>query len=501
MENKKRILTGDRPTGRLHIGHYFGSLQKRVEMQNSGEYDQYILIADVQALTDNFNNPEKVRKNVREVAIDYLSCGIDPEKTTIYIQSMIPETAELTVFYSNLVTIARLERNPTVKTELAQKKDVFGESVTYGFLGYPVSQAADITCFNGELVPVGEDQLPLIEQCREIVNNDKNENPEKIKIMKVNSSELLIKNDNKKDDSFEIISKAKEFEDDFGFSETSFKTIYENDELLAHVISHTNDYISKNNQKSVEIKHLSDFISFDEFSNEIIYSILIKGIPEALPCLRPLIWKSLIGFYPLNNLSEWKEETINKFKIYEENIVKKYDYYPNNIKEDRDINLINQINKDLPRTRFDCEFYANNPNNYEKLRRILFFYANEHRDVNYIQGMNEIIAIIFYIFSKDDNPFNEKYKESDSYFTFEKLMEQVKDIFMMENIDYSQLYVKEQIEEIKKILKKIDSNLMNHFHQIGLEIDNFVMRWLLVLFAQEFTIDVAVNFWDRLFTQ
>ena len=334
-----------------------------------------------------------------------------------------------------------------------------------------------------------------------IVNNDKNENPEKIKIMKVNSSELLIKNDNKKDDSFEIISKAKEFEDDFGFSETSFKTIYENDELLAHVISHTNDYISKNNQKSVEIKHLSDFISFDEFSNEIIYSILIKGIPEALPCLRPLIWKSLIGFYPLNNLSEWKEETINKYKIYEENIVKKYDYYPNNIKEDRDINLINQINKDLPRTRFDCEFYANNPNNYEKLRRILFFYANEHRDVNYIQGMNEIIAIIFYIFSKDDNPFNEKYKESDSYFTFEKLMEQVKDIFMMENIDYSQLYVKEQIEEIKKILKKIDPNLMNHFHQIGLEIDNFVMRWLLVLFAQEFTIDVAVNFWDRLFTQ
>ena len=167
--NKKRILTGDRPTGRLHIGHYFGSLKKRVEMQNSGHYDMYILIADVQALTDNFNNPEKVRKNVREVAMDYLSCGIDPEKTTIYIQSMIPETAELTVYYSNLVTIARLERNPTVKTEIAQKKEIFGESVTYGFLGYPVSQAADITTFEGELVPVGEDQEPLIEQCREIV--------------------------------------------------------------------------------------------------------------------------------------------------------------------------------------------------------------------------------------------------------------------------------------------------------------------------------------------
>ena len=166
---KKRILTGDRPTGRLHIGHYFGSIKKRVELQESGLYDPYILIADVQALTDNFNNPEKVRKNVREVAIDYLSCGIDPKKTTIYIQSMIPETAELTVFYSNLVTIARLERNPTVKTEIAQKRDLFGESVTYGFLGYPVSQAADITAFEGELVPVGEDQLPLIEQCREIV--------------------------------------------------------------------------------------------------------------------------------------------------------------------------------------------------------------------------------------------------------------------------------------------------------------------------------------------
>ena len=167
--SKKRILTGDRPTGKLHIGHYLGSLKKRVELQNSGEYEPYILIADVQALTDNFNNPEKVRKNVREVAKDYLSVGIDPEKTTIYIQSMIPEVAELTVFYSNFVTISRLQRNPTVKTEIEQKREIFGESVTYGFLGYPVSQAADITAFEGELIPVGEDQLPLIEQCREIV--------------------------------------------------------------------------------------------------------------------------------------------------------------------------------------------------------------------------------------------------------------------------------------------------------------------------------------------
>lgn len=169
MGDKKRILTGDRPTGKMHIGHYFGSLKKRVELQNSGEYDTYILVADVQALTDNFNNPEKVRNNVRELVMDYLSVGIDPNKTTIYIQSLIPETAELTIFYSNLVTIARLQRNPTVKTEIAQKKELFGESVTYGFLGYPVSQAADITTFEGQVVPVGEDQLPLIEQCKEIV--------------------------------------------------------------------------------------------------------------------------------------------------------------------------------------------------------------------------------------------------------------------------------------------------------------------------------------------
>ena len=167
MNSNKRILTGDRPTGKLHIGHYFGSLQNRVKLQD--EYESFIEIADVQALTDNFNNPDKVRKNVRNVLLDYLSVGIDPNKSTIFLQSMIPEIAELTVFYSNLVTISRLERNPTVKTELAQKRDVFGESVTYGFLGYPISQAADITCVRGEIVPVGEDQLPVLEQCREIV--------------------------------------------------------------------------------------------------------------------------------------------------------------------------------------------------------------------------------------------------------------------------------------------------------------------------------------------
>ena len=166
-DKSKRILTGDRPTGNMHIGHYFGSLLSRVDLQD--KFDTYILIADVQALTDNFNNPEKVRKNVNKILLDQLSVGIDPNKATFFVQSMIPEIPELTIYYSNLVTMARLERNPTIKTEIAAKKELFGESVTYGFIGYPVSQAADITAFKGEIVPVGDDQLPLIEQAREIV--------------------------------------------------------------------------------------------------------------------------------------------------------------------------------------------------------------------------------------------------------------------------------------------------------------------------------------------
>ena len=167
---KKIILTGLRPTGNLHLGHYFGAGKTWCDIQD--DYEFYLEIADVQALTDNFNNPEKVRKNVYEITKDLLAIGLDPNKVNFFIQSKIPEIAELTVFYSNLVTVSRLERNPTVKNEIAQKKELFGnngESITYGFLGYPVSQAADITCFEGEVVPVGEDQLPLLEQCREIV--------------------------------------------------------------------------------------------------------------------------------------------------------------------------------------------------------------------------------------------------------------------------------------------------------------------------------------------
>lgn len=166
---QKIILTGDRPTGRLHVGHYAGSLKERVELQNSGQFDKvFIMIADAQALTDNAEHPEKVRENVLEVALDYLACGIDPEKSTIFIQSAVPQLTELTAYYMNLVTVSRVQRNPTVKNEIKMRN--FEASIPVGFFVYPISQAADITAFRATAVPVGEDQLPMLEQCKEIVN-------------------------------------------------------------------------------------------------------------------------------------------------------------------------------------------------------------------------------------------------------------------------------------------------------------------------------------------
>ena len=165
----KVILTGDRPTGRLHVGHYVGSLKERVRLQNSGEYDEiYIMIADAQALTDNAEHPEKVRKNIINVALDYLACGIDPDKSTIFIQSMVPQLTELTFYYMNLVTVSRVQRNPTVKAEIQMRN--FEASIPVGFFCYPISQAADITAFRATVVPVGEDQMPMLEQCKEIVH-------------------------------------------------------------------------------------------------------------------------------------------------------------------------------------------------------------------------------------------------------------------------------------------------------------------------------------------
>ena len=167
---KQIILTGDRPTGRLHVGHYVGSLSERVRLQNSGKfYEIYIMIADAQALTDNAEHPEKVRQNIMEVALDYLACGLDPEKVNIFIQSMVPELTELTFYYMNLVTVSRVQRNPTVKSEIQMRG--FESSIPVGFFCYPISQAADITAFRATCVPVGEDQMPMIEQCREIVHS------------------------------------------------------------------------------------------------------------------------------------------------------------------------------------------------------------------------------------------------------------------------------------------------------------------------------------------
>ena len=168
-QQEKTVLTGDRPTGSLHIGHLSGALRRRVAMQNSGEYRTFVMIADAQALIDNADNPAKVRKNVLEVALDNLAVGVDPQKATLFVQSEVSELTELYFYYMNLVTLSRAERNPTVKSELAEKKDKFGLSIPLGFLTYPISQTADITAFNATHVPVGEDQLPVIEQAQEIV--------------------------------------------------------------------------------------------------------------------------------------------------------------------------------------------------------------------------------------------------------------------------------------------------------------------------------------------
>ena len=317
-----------------------------------------------------------------------------------------------------------------------------------------------------------------------------------------------MKENNNENYEFEIITKENLFNEDYGFTDLSFKLVYCNDPLFSHVIKHINEYLEKfpkNSDKKI-IQCLEDIINYDGFSEAVLNKILLNGIPEALPCLRPLIWRALIGFYPLKELSNWEKistKTKSKYKA----IVHKYNYYPDNIKDDKDKKTLEQIDKDLPRTRFDVPFFASKNANNDKennsavLRRMLFFYAKQNEDVGYVQGMNEIIAIIFYLFSKDDNPFMKEYTESDSYFTFVKLMSQIKEIFQLDDINYSELFITLQIKEIKKILKKIEPELFRHFEDVSLEIDNFVMRWILVLFAQEFSIDVAINFWDRLFTQ
>ena len=354
----------------------------------------------------------------------------------------------------------------------------------------------------------GDDNFFLNEEIyKEKTKEEKKNNS--LELLKDNSNDnQIIKENNKIIDSYEIIYKEKEFGNIDDFEDLSFRIIYEKDPLLKHVISHVSDFLDKNskNKHSEIIESLCNFINYDKFSEEIMNKILLNGIPEDLPCLRPLIWKAFIGLYPINQLEKWKDISTNKFSEYKK-LIEKYNYYPNNLEDEKDKLLIEQINKDLPRTRFNVPFFENkNKNNgketnYDVLRRILFFYANEQESIGYIQGMNEIIAIIFYILSRDDNPFCNEYSESDAYYSLVILLEEIKDIFLMNDINYSQLFVTAQIKEIKNILKKVEPELYNHFEKVQLELDNVVMRWILVLFAQEFTIDVAVNFWDRLFTQ
>ena len=318
-----------------------------------------------------------------------------------------------------------------------------------------------------------------------------------------NNTFLLI-NENKKRKNND-----NKIENNFGFSDLSFKNLYIESNYFEHVITHIND-ISKDksisNKDKKNIDYISQFINKNHFTEEILENIVNNGIPNKLPCLRPLVWKALIGYLPVNDLLNWKKLTIFYYIKYNK-IKKKYPEYPLNITEEQDQKIIAQLDKDLARTRPEEEFFKKNSltndkeTNYDVLKRILFFYAKEHSDLLYVQGMNEIIALIYYIYSLDDNDFIKIFIESDVYFSFELIMEEIKPIFKMSDISYSQLFITIQINNIKEILNKVEPDIINYLQDIDLMLDSLIMRWIIVLFAQEFQIDKAINFWDRLLTQ
>ena len=313
--------------------------------------------------------------------------------------------------------------------------------------------------------------------------------------------------------TFYILEKEEEEEnnDNYGFHDLSFKEFYISNHLFSHVITHLNSFLDKNknsNEKIViNIKKISEFINDNHFSEEILENILLNGIPNNLHCLRPLVWKSFIGYFPPNDLSKWLNIVQNNYTFYKL-LKKKYQYYPNNIESQEDKKLITQLNKDLPRTRANVPFFKNKANlkknseeiNYDIIKRILFFFAKEHQ-ISYVQGMNELIAIIYYIFYNDDNPFFTKYVESDAYYCFSALVEEIEPIFRLSDAPFSQLFINKQIQQINEIMAKCEPEIFNYLRDIDLSIDNFAIRWIMFLFAQEFKIDVAVNFWDRMFTQ
>ena len=279
--------------------------------------------------------------------------------------------------------------------------------------------------------------------------------------------------------------------------------------LFEHLILHIKSYLKLNSVSSKEkgkVEVLTDFLKKNKFDNKILKQIIKNGIPNKLPCLRAMIWKTLIGYYPINDLVNWKEISINHFKSYQ-SLKQFYKDFPDNLKEEEDIQTLVQINKDLPRTRPEINFFKEksrfnkNETNYDILRRILFFLSKRNGDLGYVQGMNEIVAIIYYIYSLDENVYIKPFVESDTFYSFELLMEEIRPIFMIHNINYSQLFITTQIKQINDILQEVSPDLLNYFKEKSLVMDVFLMRWLLVLFAQEFTFESSISFWDRLFTQ
>ena len=306
-------------------------------------------------------------------------------------------------------------------------------------------------------------------------------------------------------DSFVVINIIKKTN---SFTELSYKDYYEDNPLFENLIKQLNNISNSFPSETKEILNkIGDFIGKNRITNDILEKIIENGIPNEILSLRPLIWKALIGYLPISDLSKWKEKIIKNSKRY--NQLKKENLlnYNNKNLSNEEKELLEQIDKDLPRTRGDVNFFKlyskknKKEKNYDIMRRILFIYAKQHPEINYIQGMNEIIAVIYYIFENDDNPFMINYTESDSYYTFEILLEEIKQVFIMDNVNYSQLFISQQITFIKKLLEKIDLELLNHFEKEEIILDSFLIRWLFVLFAQEFHLDTTINFWDRMFTQ
>ena len=279
--------------------------------------------------------------------------------------------------------------------------------------------------------------------------------------------------------------------------------------LFEHLILHIKSYLKLHSTSSKEknkIEILTDFLKNNKFDNKILKQIIKNGIPDNLPCLRAMIWKTLIGYYPINDLVNWKKITLDHFNSYQ-TLKKFYKDFPNNLSDKNDLKILMQINKDLPRTRTEINFFNEkskfnkDETNYDILRRILFIFAKRNQELGYVQGMNEIVAIIYYIYSLDENVYIKPFIESETFYSFEILLQEIKPIFMMQNVNYSQLFITMQIKQINDILKETAPDLLNYFNQINLVMDVFLMRWLIVLFAQEFTFEGAISFWDRLFTQ